>query len=310
MKDIIENKVTYEATYIQYYFKKGDFYESQAAGKITLKQLLKGIKKPSSEMKELIDFIRDEPNKEKRNELKSKLPGFIIQSFSDGKYRRNENIVSFTGYTVLDFDGEAVKSYAKELKQFLFYTYDCIAASYISPSGAVKCIMRIDVAESLEEYKDYYRAIEEYFKRFEGFDPTPKNAVLIMFYTYDEEILIRENPEAWQHKLKPGPKPTAAAVDNQFNFENEEVNIKRIYGWIAKKLHSIVDNGHPQLCTTAKLLGGYCAYYGLNITEAENWIHSEIERHPYLCKGIFGYKKTASEFINYGSSEPIELEHK
>ena len=186
-------------------------------------------------------------------------------------------------------------------------TFKFIVASYISPSGAVKCIMRIEIAQSIEEYQDYYRAIEDYFKGFSGFDATPKNAVLIMFYTYDPNILIRTDAAVWNKKLAApikAPAPAPAPVDV---LENVDLNIKRAYGLTAGLLNKIVDNGHPQLRGAAKLLGGYLAQYNLSFSNAEQWIYNKIESHSYLCKGISGYKKTASEFLNNGLNEPIEF---
>lgn len=281
-------------------------FNSKAAGETTINYLLESIKNPKPKLKELIDKIRTETNKTKRSELKTQLPGFIIQSYGTGKARDYKNIISFTGYTVLDFDGSKVKDNAEDLKQFIFDAFDFIVASYISPSGAVKCIMRVEVAESVEEYQDYYRAITETFEGFIGFDSTPKNAVLIMFYTYDPDIIIRTDASIWTKKLKaaPRPVPVPCAVNV---LENVDLNTKRAYGLTASILDKIVDNGHPQLRGVAKVLGGYTAQYNLSISNAEHWIHSKIEMHPYLSKGISGYKKTASEFIKKGINEPLNL---
>lgn len=99
-------------------------FNSKASGETTISNLLKAIKNPKPKLRELIDKIRTESDKTKRSEMKSQLTGFIIQSYGTGNARNYENIKSFTGYTVLDFDGDKVKGFAEDLKQFLFDSFD------------------------------------------------------------------------------------------------------------------------------------------------------------------------------------------
>lgn len=167
--------------------------------------------------------------------------------------------------------------------------------------------MRIGIAESIEEYQDYYRAIDNFFKDFIGFYPTPKNAVLIMFYTYDKKILIKNDATVWKEKRKADPKPPPPVPASINVLENVDLNTKRVYGYVAAIIDGIVDNGHPQLRTAAKLLGGFSSFYNLSLSDVEHWIHSKIDFHPYLRKGISGYKKTASEFIINGALEPTSF---
>lgn len=301
-------------TKIQYYLQKYNSesqaynFISKASGETTLGAILDSIKNPKPELKKAIDDIRNEKDKVRRSELKSHLPGFIIQTYGTGLRRDYNNIVSFTGYTVLDFDGEKVKSYAKELKHHLFEAYPFIVASYISPSGKVKCIMKIGVAESIEEYKDYYRAIDQLFSQYVGFDKTPINAVLIMFYTYDKDILIREDATVFSDKVKEKPiKRPIHDVAPAAVLENTYLNTKRVYRYVETILDNIMDNGHPQLRRASSVLGGFAQYYNLSLSEAESWIHNKIQNHSYLNKGIRGYQKTASEFISLGASNPREL---
>ena len=107
--------------------------------------------------------------------------------------------------------------------------------------------------------------------------------------------------------MKDKPKLPAPVPASYSELENIDLNTKRAYGLTNGLLSKIVDNGHPQLRSAAKLLGGYASQYDLSISDAKIWIHSRIESHPYLSKGISGYKKTAIRFINEGLNEPIRF---
>lgn len=302
-------------TKIQYYKQKYDAendtykFSTKATGVITLGSLLNSIKNPKKNIKELIDEIRITFNNSTRSELKSKLPGFTIQSFNDGKRRAYNNIIHFTGLIVLDFDGIDVKSNATELKKFLFQNYPFIIASFISPSGAVKCIMRIPIAKNLIEYKSYHRAVNEHFKQYKGWDNTTKNAVLIMFYTYDKNILIREDAIEFNEKID---ENIVVKNNNFINFtptisNNSTINKARVLLYIETIFNGIINNGHPQVIRLSSKLGSFSKFYNLNPIEMQQWMNSNIEKHPYLIKDPNNYKTTAKRFFEEGYLNPLQL---
>ena len=103
-----------------------------------------------------------------------------------------------------------------------------------------------------------------------------------MYYTYDKNILIRNNATIWTEKMKAPIKEVKILSPVVFS----DLNQKRVFGLIGSSLNKIIDNGPPKLRSASKLLGGYvgAGYVGFN--EAEQWIYSETECHRYLCKGI------------------------
>lgn len=303
------------ATKIQYYKQKYDAendtykFSTKATGVITLSSLLMSIKNPKRNVEKLIDEIRVTSNKSLKRELKSRLPGFTIQSFNDGKRRAYNNITHFSGLMVLDFDGIEVKMNAIELKTFLFETYPFIISSFISPSGAVKCIISIPKAKNINDYKSYHRAINKHFKQYIGWDDTTKNAVLIMYLTYDKNILIREDAIIFNEKLE---KNTVLKNNNCIRFtqtisKNSIVYKARVLSYIETIFNGIINNGHPQVIRLSSKLGSFTSYYNLNSYELQNWMNIKIEKHPYLSKDPNNYKTTEKRFFKEGYLIPLQL---
>jgi len=302
-------------TKIQYYKQKYDAendtykFSTKATGVITLSNLLISIKNPKRNVEKLIDKIRITSNKSIKRELKSRLPGFTIQSFNDGKRRAYNNITHFTGLIVLDFDGIEVKMNAVKLKTFLFETYPFIVSSFISPSGAVKCIIRIPKAKDINEYKSYHRAINEHFKQYKGWDDTTKNAVLIMYYTYDKNILIRDDAIIFEKKIEKTPSLMHNIITKAPppSLTNLNFNRRRVISYIETIFNGIISNGHPQVIRLSSKLGSFSKFYNLNPIEMQQWMFSNIEKNHYLSKDPNNYKKTAKRFFEEGYLNPLQL---
>ena len=298
-------------TKIQYYTQKYDAknnsyqFTTKASGVTDLKTILEIIKNPKPSIKKLVDEIRATKDKQLKRKLKSQLTGFTVQSYNDGKRRAYDNITHFTGLIVLDFDGADVKENAHELKQFLFDSFDFILASFISPSGAVKCIMRIPVAKDLKEFKECHRAVDKIFNSFKGWDDTTKNAVLIMYYTYDENILIRENASVFSERIAEDRQPIIDYSESLQKYSS--INEKRALAYVESIFNGINDNGHPQVIRLSSKLGSFASYYGLNTSDMVYWMNHQIKQHPYLIKDVRGYQATADRFFKEGYMHPQPL---
>ncbi len=169
----------------------------------------------------------------------------------------------------------------------------------------------MEIADSIEEYQDYYRAIIETFKGFAGFDPTPRNAVLIMFYTYDPDILIRTDAAVWSEKIKEAPAPATELKPFVSNATGSGYLSKywtdRTYSLIKGRFSNIVDVGHPNVVAAAVDLGGYVSRYNLDFSDATAFIFNQIDSHPYLSTKAGTYKKTAYRFLKEGFNKPIKF---
>lgn len=286
---------------------KGGIKSNQPIGLTSLETFLSAHSEPSDTTVQLLDSIAlasSQGNKKKKTMLKETLP-FITPAVIVKKYRRYTDIERFTGIASLDFDG---LDNARELKYHLFSTYPQIIASYISPSGkGVKALIRIPISKDVEEYQDYYRALEDEFEGIYGFDPAPKNAVLPLFYSYDYMLLQREDASVWSRKKivekdfhQAYPLPPRPYKKNKDNDRSGQ----RAINTVRKMINQIVDGGHPQLRGACLILGTRVGAGYLLRQEAEQEVEYLIRSNSYLQKGIKGYITTSLWAIDEGMKTP------
>jgi hypothetical protein len=290
---------------LQYYL--GGVKVNQPTGLVDLETFLERTENPSDKISKLFSLIAEaseKGDKKRKAELKAQLP-FVTPAVTVKKYRRYEDIVSFTGLTQIDFDGI---DNASDLKHHLFQEFPQFLTVYTSPSlKGVKGLMRIPICKSVEEYQDYYRAIQETFEGYYGFDPAPKNAVLPLFLSWDEFLLKRDSPTVWDkkkveeksfHQLYPlAPRPYNPSRAN-------DKNRSRAINTFRKMVNQIVDNGHPQLRSASLILGTRVGAGYVPRFEAEQEAETAIRNSRYLAKGIKGYTTTAKWAIEEGIKTP------
>lgn len=145
--------------------------------------------------KSLIDQIRKESYKPRRDELKKKL---LWICFS-GKFsaRLNESLIEHSGFICLDFDGIESKelTYWKGKIKADKHTY-CV---FISPSGnGLKAIWKIPACKSNDEHNQRFEAISAYWKDCKYFDNNVKGWNRVCFESYDPDIVINHNSEVFR----------------------------------------------------------------------------------------------------------------
>ena len=119
---------------------------------------------------DLVKEIRSQSDKEKRNELKQKLPAICFS----GKFnkRNDSSLLEHSGLICLDFDGYESDKLLLEEKENLTndrYTY----AVFISPSGkGLKVLVKIP-AEA-DNHKKFFNSLENHYNST-YFDKTCKN---------------------------------------------------------------------------------------------------------------------------------------
>lgn len=181
----------------------------------------------------LIDQIRQEPDKEKRDELKKKLPAITpAGTFST---RNDESLISHSGFIALDFDHlpdpENVKDYMGRL-DFVFYCG-------LSASGAGVWAL-IPLAYP-DQHQRHYLALEADFIEI-GLTPDPKckNLSRLRFYSYDqnpvfnidavkyERLALITEPETYTPD--PAYKDNGSALDYLINkIERTQTDITANY---------------------------------------------------------------------------------
>ena len=284
---------------ITFNYYDADIKSSIPLGNVTLDYFINAIRNPKIDIKHIFESIRiaeEVGDMATKQQLKSKLYSFTPCVYVQGA-RKYENIKHWTGLLVLDFDHLEV-DYAVEFKSYLFDEYKFIIAAWLSASRhGVRALVKIPKAQSVDEFKQYFAAIERHLNCYNGFDKAPKNCILPLFFSYDAEILYRDNAQTWDEKyIEPIPPPV-----KQYIINDKTSAVERI---IAKKINIIVDSGHPQLRAAAYLLGGYVGGGYIDHSDAVSIIHNLIESNAYLSQKASIYKKTAIQMINKGVNQP------
>jgi hypothetical protein len=288
---------------IQYY--SGNIKDSVPKGFVSIEKVLASIQMPKPENIELIHKIRTAETPEIKAHLKTKLYSFTPCALVKGA-RKYADITEFTGILALDFDKLPDENYADEFKRELFGEYKFIFAAWLSSSKkGVRALIQIPKAQSVDEFKHYYNAVEHEFSGYHGFDSAPKNCILPMFYSIDNQLLYRIDNTIWTTKKIP-----IVTKPPEYFHQKTKGKENWVYNNIKKAIDNIVDNGHPQLRGAAFALGGYVSAGYISEYDAVDLITNLINSNSYLSIKPSVYIRTAKEMIEKGQNEPLQFRTK
>ena len=174
--------------------------------------------------------------------------------------------------------------------------------------------MSIPVSNTVDDFKAYFWGLENEMKQYgdakqkQWFDGSGQNPTLSLFQSYDPDLLLADEYTTWtttatkENVFKYNDTPTPAP-----NIETTDKNRKTVLKSINTMFQNIDQGtgGHPPLIKKCITIGGYVGTGYLTLLEAEQLIDWHIENHPYLSKGIKGYKKDARFGLNVGRLKPI-----
>jgi hypothetical protein len=290
---------------ILFNYYDADIKKSHPLGIVSLDYMLNSIKNPKKNIKHIFEQIRlAEQNKDAKlkQELKTKLYSFTPCVFVNGP-RKYVNITKFTGLLVLDFDHLESPEYAERFKIYLFDTYKFIVASWLSASKhGVRAIVSIPNCENVDQFKAYFGGIELDFKSYIGFDTAPKNCILPLFISYDENLLQRNDYTTYTKKYV---APVIPQI-KQYIVNDKTSVIEKI---ILNNINEIVNTGHVKLRATAYLLGGYVGAGYIEYDYSIQMINKMIDCNSYLSQKASVYKKTAKTMIDKGINQPTYLKN-
>ena len=247
------------------------------------------IKNGSSKL--LVEQIRKEKNKEKRNKLKEQLPAIC---FSGTFTNRSINgLKEHSGYICLDFDKyENTELMNKDRIKLSKDKYTF--ALFTSPSGdGLKVIVKIPPIQ--DKHKDYFIALEKHYNS-QNFDISCKDVSRVCYESFDAEIYINTKSILWDkceedlgHKFI-DKSPLVVLSDNQ------QV-ISRLMVWFDKN-YSMQVNRNANLFILASAFNEYGipeenAKYYCQKFEQKDFKESEINRtirSAYSKTSVFATK--------------------
>lgn len=279
---------------------------SAPLGFIGLDRFINATRTPKNkEVFEAIGKASAEGNLELKAELKQNNLYYFTPCVVVNERRKYSHIIKWTGLLVLDFDKI---DNALELKQHLFESFDFVIASWISPSKrGVKAFVKIPVVTSTDDFKRHFKAIEQVFEAYDGFDTTAKNCVLPLFQSYDADILYRTDATTFTEQCEIeeyNPEPVKV-----IQFESTAFDSLRAVAMIKSSINKITSEGHPQIRGASIFAGGLVASGYLQQYECEQLVESLIRSNEYLSKGISGYVSTSRWGIKQGLNKQIILEN-
>lgn len=162
-----------------------------------IQDVLYRIKKGNN--RHLIEQIRSEQNKQKRDQLKKRL--FWICFSGEFTKRNNESMVKHSGFICLDFD--AIPANELQLWRTKIQSNPHTYACFISPSGnGLKVIWLIPECSSNDEHNRRFEAIAETFKDCRYFDHNVKGWSRVCFESYDPLTYVNQNAKLF-HEIAP-----------------------------------------------------------------------------------------------------------
>lgn len=295
---------------VKFQYFSANIYNPVPLGFVDLKTFIRANKEPRENIKTVFKQI-EEAERVGDMKLKAKLKQENLVYFTpccvfDGS-RSYENIVSFCGMIVLDYDHI---DNVEEFKQFLFNSCSFIIACWKSPSGrGVKCLVKIPIVQTVDEFKEYFFGLAYHLCKYRGWDGVGQNPSLPTFIGWDEKLLYRDNPTTWTQKGKKiNEFDYKSEVEISFEGERSEYEKNTVKKKIRSMIESIEDNGHKVVVSSSLLLGGFVASSYLDLEEAESFIHKIIENAPYTSQKYKTYQKTSSTFLREGMKRPLELD--
>ena len=241
--------------------------------------------------KELVEAIRKEKEKEKRNKLKEQLPAIC---FSGTFTNRNANALKeHSGFICLDFDNYETIELMNNDRQKLIkdkYTFSL----FTSPSGnGLKVVVKIP--KSPEKHKDYFLALEKHYNSI-NFDIACKDICRVCYESFDKDIYINTDSLIWDKREEDlGHKfidktPLVVLSDNQ-------QIIDKLMVWFNKN-YSMQSNRNSNLFIIASAFNEYGvpeenAKHFLQRYEEKDFKQSEINRtirSAYSKISVFGTK--------------------
>lgn len=142
---------------------------------------------------DLIQKLRTEPDKAKRDELKKSLPAITVSGLF-GESRKMEHLKLHSGFIQMDFDNVSnIPDAVRRLKQDK-YSF----AVFLSPTGTgIKLIVKIP--PHIDLHITYFNELKSYYQKNFNLevDKQCKDITRLLFLSWDKELFVNEDSEIW-----------------------------------------------------------------------------------------------------------------
>ena len=222
---------------------------------ITVDKALERIKLGAS--KALVLDIRLALDKEKANKLKLNLPS-ICFSGKFGADRKDEQLVTHSGFIVLDFDD------ISDLrdKQTEIIQKDFVYACWVSPSGnGLKALVKIADGK---KHREHFQSLQEVFPEV---DRSGINVSRVCYESFDPDIYVNEKAVVFTKAKK-----IEKIVVNEIETIDDSENFRRILKWLTNKNDAFVTGERN---TYIFKLASACCRFGINEDAALSLISAE-----------------------------------
>lgn len=231
---------------------------------ITLSDALLRIKTGKS--KKLCEQIRSETDKAKQSELKKKLPAVLFSG--EFSARGDKNLVTHSGYAILDFDKCEVNHKKSQLilEPFIF-------ACWESPSGnGVKALVRI---KDTTKHREHLKSLFKYFPDADAVNINPER---LCFESYDPNIHTNEESIIYtDYIIEEKPKVKEVKVTN------ENKIIESILKWLTNRGNTFQE-GERNLFIYR--LASACCRFGISESDCNCFCESNYSCSDFSKKEI------------------------
>jgi hypothetical protein len=222
-------------------------------------------------------------------------------------HRAKVNVTSPTGIIIPDLD------HLDERTEIIFrlLTQDeNVWFLFRSPSGeGLKVGFRAQGIKCDEDHKQFYFAVEQYFKEIYGIkiDPACKDISRLTFVSHDPELWISDDPQYFDISRWSKPLPLTPPPVKPPAFINttgkQKYAMKVLESCCEKILQSLPGDQHQARLKAARYIGGYLQY----IDETE--VISELEQAVQASgvKRMSAAMKTIKDGLAFGKTEPITI---
>ena len=167
---------------------KNLFDSKETAFILGIDEIYHRIKTGLGGTKELVGQIRQEPDKEKRNNLKKQLKAILFAG--EFTQRNNASLTNHSGLMITDFDGFETENVLNEWKDKL-KSDPHVFMLFVSPSGnGLKAVVRIPKSDA-KEHSLRHKAFEKHINS-DYFDRSNKDVARVCFESYDPDIYLNQ----------------------------------------------------------------------------------------------------------------------